>query len=600
MKIKYYVWLVLLFISNAAAAQDIKFVASASKTQVATGETFEVTFTANGNIDNFKPPGFGGFQVLSGPNQSSSMSSINGVTSVNIGLSYYLVPIKEGEFAIGPAIAIANGKQYRSAPLRIKVTKGRAVPQNNQSAADPVNAPATGNSTDISKRIFIRAVTNKSNVYQGEQLSVSYKLYTNIEIVDNGLDKLPDFNGFWSQEIKNNSQTVKWTTETYKGTRYNVALLKEIILFPERYGDLTLDPLAMTFVVRQSSAKSNDPFDLFFGSYEDVKYKIKSAPIAIHVKPLPEAGKPAGFQGAVGNFALLTAADKTELKANEALNYSIRITGSGNLKLLKTPEITFAADLEKYDPKVNDRITETVSGVSGTREYTYLLIPRHQGNYKIEPYKFSYFNPVSRKYITLTGSEFNLKVAKGAPGSAVAAFPAGSQQDVKMIDKDIRYIKTEGDLTKSGDDFFGSLGYYMLLAAGPVLFIAAFGYRKWHREHNKDVVVVKERKAGKLAVKHLETAQKQLQAGNQKAFYEAIYRGLYGYLADKFNIAAAALNKDHIAVQLRERKMSEGLITQLIETLDLCEMARYAPVSGTGEQQVYEKAKQIINDIENA
>lgn len=424
MKMKHYILSVLLLWTGTLfangikpAMQDVKVTATVSKSVVGTGEAFEISFSVNGNIESFNPPPLNGFQVVGGPNQSSSYSSINGNTTASVAISYDLVGVKEGEYTIGPATFVVGGKHIKSNSVKIKVVKGRSVPQGNQGNAAPQrDRVAEGNSTDISKRLFLRAVANKTNVYIGEQFSVSYKLYTNIDLVDNALDKLPDFNGFWSQEIKNNNPNVQWEIENYNGEKYHVATLKQMILFPERFGKLTLDPLAMTFVVRQA-APSNDPIEQFFGgSYKDTKYKIKSTPITINVKPLPEAGKPEGFNGAVGNFSIGANLDKSSVKANEALNYTLKITGSGNLKLLKAPELTLPADIEKYDPKVNDNINESISGVSGSRKYSFLLIPRHEGNYTIEPLKFSYFNPVTGKYTSLTAGSFAIKVAKGEPG----------------------------------------------------------------------------------------------------------------------------------------------------------------------------------------
>lgn len=603
MKIKYYLLSVLLLSSAIVFGQGVKVTATVSSNQVATGEQFEITFSTNGNPEAFDPPAFNGFQVVGGPNQSSSYSSINGQTTASISVGYVLIAVKEGEYTISPATMVIGGKQYKSNAIRMKVTKGRAVtPQQGQSrSAGGPDRVASGNSSDISKQLFMRAIANKTNVYQGEQIAVTYKLYANIGIVGNSPDKLPDFNGFWSQEIKNNGGNVDWKEEVYNGQRYHVAVLKEIILFPERFGKLTLDPLIMTFLVRKN-VPSNDPIEQFFGggSYEDVKYKVKTAPVTINVKPLPEAGKPEGFEGAVGQFSIGASVDKSSLKANEALNYNLKITGSGNLKLLKAPTVNFPADIEKYDPKINDRITETMNGVSGTRAYTYLLIPRHEGNYTIEPLKFSYFNPATGKYVTLNAGPFDLKVAKGAPGSNVTAYSSGNQQDIKMLAKDIAYIKTNTvGLSKKGSSFYGSVAYYLLLCLGPLLFIGALLYRKQYREHNRDQVKVKGRNANKIAAKHLSSAQKQLASGNKTLFYQDVYKGLYQYLSDKFNISAAELNKDNITEKLTAAGIKADLIHQLTDTLDLCEMARYAPVTGIAEQEVFDKAKRIINDIEN-
>lgn len=603
MKIRCYLLLVLLLPSAIGFAQGIKVTASVSSNQVAAGEQFEITFSTNGSPESFDPPAFNGFQVVGGPNQSSSYSSINGQTTANIAVGYVLVGIKEGEYTIGPATMLINGKQYRSNGIRIKVTKSRATPQRQapSGTGGQSGRVSRGNSQDISKLLFMRAIASKTNVYQGEQIAVTYKLYANIAIVDNAPDKLPDFNGFWSQEIKNNSGNVQWKEEVYNGQRYHVAVLKEIILFPERFGKLTLDPLIMSFVVRKE-VPSNDPIEQFFGggSYEDVKYKVKTAPVTINVKQLPDAGKPDGFEGAVGQFSIAASVDKSSLKANEALNYTLRISGSGNLKLLKAPAVNFPADLEKYDPKINDRITESLSGVSGSREYSYLLIPRHEGNYTIEPLKFSYFNPTTHKYVTLSAGPFDLKVAKGAAGSNVTAYSSANQRDIKMLAKDIAYIKTgTSGLYKKGSAFYGSAAYYILLCLGPLLFIGAFAYRKKYRENNSDQIKVRGRNAGKMAAKHLANARKQLLAGDKKLFYQEIYKGLYQYLSDKFNIPAAELNKENITERLAESGIKVPLTNQLTETLDLCEMARYAPVTGIAEQEVFDKAKNIINDIED-
>ena len=595
-------FLVLLLVSGRVLSADITFTAAVSKTRVAVGEVFEISFSVNGNLQRFGPPPFEGFQVVGGPNQSSSMTSINGVSSVSMSLGYDLVGVKEGVYTIPGAVAVVDGKQYRSNAVKITVVKGQATGQRSSGGVGAGSSqPASDPSFDISKRLFIRAVTDKTNVYQGEQIAVTYKLYTNIDIVDNALDKLPDFNGFWSQEIKINTQSVDWTTEIFNGARYNVAVLKKVILLPERFGKLALDPLAMTFVVRQS-VPSNDPLEQFFGgAVKDVKYKIKSMPISISVKQLPEAGKPESFQGAVGSFAIASSIDKSALKANEAINYKLKVSGRGNFKLLKTPELTLATDIEKYDPKISDQLTESLDGVSGSREYTYLLIPRHEGSYKLAPFKFSFFNPATRKYVELSTDAYELKVAKGDPGANVTAFTNGGQQDVAELEKDIRYIKTASTaLSVPATGFYGSTLFLFSLIAGPIAFLLALGYRSWYRNQNKDAVAVKGRRASRIAAKHMANAQKQLASGDTKVFFEAVYKGLYGYLADKLNISAADLSKEIIEEALKERSIDPAIIKEVDETIDLCEMARYAPMAGVSQVEVLEKAKRIIKDIENA
>ncbi|MEN0054685.1 MAG: BatD family protein [Mucilaginibacter sp.] len=610
MKRIYSIVLLLLLQSSLLFAADIRFTASVSKTEVSTTEQFEVTFAVNGNGDHFTPPSFTGFLVVAGPNVSTSMSVINGNSSSSMEFSYVLIAVKPGTYTIGAASIVANGKQLSTKPINIKVVKGQAAPQNNNAAASQQQQQQNGPDSrvtmrrpgaDISKSLFIKADVDKKSVYLGEQITLTYKLYTRVAIVGSEPEKLPDLNGFYSQDIKNPDQNVHWRTEVFNGSKYNVANIKQTILFPERGGDITLDPISFFFVVRESAAASDDDlFGQFFGSYNDVKYRIKSTPVIIHVKPLPLAGKPDGFGGAVGHFAISTDLDKKELKSNEPLNYKIRISGKGNLKLIKPLSANFPADFEKYDPKTIDTITENVNGQSGSRTYTYLLIPRHQGNYTIDPVKFSYFDPSTGKYVSLPTKPFQVKVNKGLTENNVTAYSATDKQDVKLLNKDIRYIKPDdGSISKMGEGFYGSGLYYSLLGLGPLLFLGALAYGSWYERTNSDIVKVKSRKASKIAAKHLASAQAQLSAKNSNAFYENVFKGLYGYLSDKLNIDAANLNREKIASELKNRQLDEPLINELLDTLDLCDMARYAPVSGVSEQQIFDKAKNMINDIED-
>ncbi|HEY9195097.1 MAG TPA: BatD family protein, partial [Mucilaginibacter sp.] len=435
--------------------------------------------------------------------------------------------------------------------------------------------------------------------YMGQQIMMNLRLYTRVNIANGEPEKIPDLNGFYSRDIKSNNPNAQWRTEIINGVRYNVTDVKQTILFPEHEGDITIEPSIMNFIVRQQAASSSgDPFDAFFGGYEDVKYKVKSTPVVIHVKPLPQAGKPAEFTGAVGKFNIEASLDKNDVKANDAINYTIKISGTGNLKLLKPISPNFPADFEKYEPKITDTITENASGSSGNRKYTYLLIPRHQGDFTIDPVKFAYFNPATGRYVSLTTQAFHIKVAKGTgDGSNVTAFSNAGKQDVKVLSNDIRYIKTGTELNEVGSDFYGSGLYYFLLILGPVGFLGALVYGKWRDKNNADVVGLKSRKAGKVAAKHLASAKQQL--NDKKAFYENLFRGLYGYLSDKLNIPYADLNREKIAGELKARSLDESLINEMLDTLDLCEMARYAPVSGITEQQVFDKAQNMINNIEN-
>jgi len=604
MKKRLYILSLLVLLPTLLFAQ-IKFVATSSSMQVAVGEPFQIDFTVQGSGDDFNAPDLSNFQVQSGPNVSQSVMITNGTTTSTTAYSYILVATKEGTFVIGPASINVGMRGVKSNPLKITVVKGQPVQRQQAQQMQQQNSAgnaSVSNPRDIAKSLFIRAEVDKTHVYQGEQLTVNYKLYTRVAITGSGLDKAPDLNGFWNQDIMKNGQPVQWKVETYKGQQFNVATIKQTVLFPEHAGDLTIDPISLTLAIRIQQPGSGDIFDQVFGggSFKDMNYKVSSPPVIIHAMPLPQAGKPAGFSGAVGSFSVVSSTDKKELKANETFNYDLKITGTGNLALINAPNINPPADFEKYDPKTTDNISVNTTGVSGSREFTYLLIPRHQGDFTLSPPGFSYFNPATRRYVTLPARTFAIKVNKGDPQANPTAYNMGSQQDIKMLGKDIRYIKTDSpDLYKDGEGFYGSAGFYLLFLLGPLAFAGALVYRHWDNKQNSDLVALRSRKANKIAAKHLANAAKQLSAGNKNEFYEAVARGLYGYLSDKLNIPVADLNQENITTQLKARALDEAIIKQLADTIDLCEMARFAPATGISQQQVFDKAKNTINEIED-
>jgi len=600
MKKGFYIVSFLLLHATLLFAADVKFTATASKSQVGVGEQFEVDFTITGSGDRFTAPDFSAFQLISGPSISPSTTVVNGATVVGTTFGYILSATKEGTFTITAAAIVVNGHTLLSNPLKIKVQGQAPPPQQKpqQQAASPDDNPAP-NTVDLSKSLFLKADVSKTKVYTGEQINVRYRLYTRVDLEASQLDKAPDLNGFWSQDVIKKNPNAVWSTETHNGMRYSVATIKQTIISPEHAGDLTIDPLIMTFVARVKLPPRKFLVNPY-GNYEEVKYQAKSAPVIIHAAALPTEGKPTDFSGAVGSFSLYTDIDKRELKANETINYTFEVKGTGNLNLVNAPKITPPVDFEKYDPKTTDRITVDSNGIAGSRQFNYLLIPRHQGNYKLELAHFTYFDPAAKKYITLPVNTFDIKVNKGDVQVNVPVFNSADQQDIKMLGNDIRYIKTAAvKLHKGGGEFYSSSLYYMLLLLGPFSFVAAYFYRRWRISYNSDVVLVKSRKAGRVAAKHLADAKKELSGGNKVAFFAAIARGLYGYLSDKLNIPFADLNKENITDRLRAKFVSDPIIQQLNDTMDNCEMARFAPVSGISQQQVFENAKNIINEIED-
>lgn len=586
-----YLLLLLAFTSSGiiAIAQDIKVTAAASHYDVATGDRFKIEFRVNANIDNFKPPKISDFRVLSGPNQSTSMSWVNGKTSANISYSYILMAIKEGSFTIPAAEVTVDGKKYQSNTIEINVSKGANV----QNDPNSNNATVTKNSDDL----FIKSSVNKTTVYQGEHLVATYQLFTKINIAANEMVKNADLNGFWSQEI--NIGQAQWTQEIINGERWNIATIRKIVLFPQRSGELEIDPLEMRFITQKRVSGGQSIFDQFFGQVVEEEHIVKSKPIKIKVLPHPTP-KPDGFINAVGQLKMTTDISANEVKANEAINIKVTISGTGNLPLIDNPQINFPKEFEIYDPKITDNTKTSNAGVSGSKEYNYLVIPRYQGDFTIDPIIFSYFNPSTKKYETIKSNPIVLKINKGDGTENNVTYTAAGKEDIKILGEDIRYIHTDTpQFVLNANNLYNSWKFYSLLLLAPLLFIIAFIIRNKNRAANSDIARVKSRKAGKLASKLLSSAKKSLAANDKNAFYEATSKALFGYVGDKLNIAVADLTQENIKSSLAAKNVDDNIINSLIETIDLCDMARFAPVP-VSEQEVYSKAENIIQQIEKA
>jgi hypothetical protein len=596
------------FLAFIVTAEDVNFTAKASKNKVVTGEIFEISFTINSNAGNFKAPNFNGFRVISGPNQSSSFQWINGKTSHSLSISYKLIAEKEGTFTIKGATIESGGKTYTSNELTIEVVKGnppqqQQAQQRNSPIFDPFdpfgNQPQAQQvqTQDLKDEIFIKVSVDKKSAYIGEQITATYKIYTRVDIVSNSVKKLPALNGFWSQDIENKGQA-QLVRETVDGVQYYVAELKKTILFPQRVGTLEIDPLEMDMVLRlKSNSRPRSIFDQFFGSYQDVPYTVKSKPVKIEVKALPEKNKPESFTGAVGKYQFESKINKTKLKANEAITLSYILSGKGNIKLIDAPKPNIPSDIEVYEPKIKDNISVNVSGVSGTRTFEYLLIPRHQGIYTIEGLNFSYYNPETGKYENLKTEDYVIEVEKG-DNEEIAVSKGIIKEDIQLLGSDINFIKTETILEQKKNYFIGTIWFYILWLLPLLIFASAWIIRKYYIQIQKDTARLNFKKANKIASQHLLLAKKQMDANAPSFFYEEVFKALNDYISYKLTIKKSQLNKESIKELLKEKKVSDSSIQLLLDTLDQCEFARFAPSAALPMQEIYNKAEQSIKKLE--
>ncbi len=597
--------------------QNIEFTAS-SKPVVAVGETFTLSFTLNAQGNGFRLPNFQGFNILSGPNTSttSSIRSINGRTSMAITYTYtyYLQANKEGAFEIPAATVSVGNKSYTSNTLTIKVVK------NPNSSAPPSGYGMQGQSSGSQHQqnqvnsgtndVFIKAFSSKNDPMQGEGIVVTYKIFTKVPIAQINISKLSSFSGFWSQNLIRENDKLQQSTQTIDGQQYLVADIRKIALFPLKSGRLVIDPLQLECVAqvkRQSKSRTGDPFfddffnDPFFNpSTANVEKTLTSNALVINVRPLPEAGKPSDFSGAVGNFTFNTEIDRTRLKANEAINLKCVISGKGNIQLIDKLNVVFPPDFETYDPKVTSDIKTSGAGINGSQTFEYLVIPRKPGRFTIKPINFSYFDLEKRKYITLNSPQFSIEVEKGTGESSVITYSGANKEDIKYIGSDIRHIKDKPFvLSRQGTFFFGSMTFWLLLLIPFLLFLAVIIMGRKLSERRSDTILMKNLKATKIARKRLRKAENFLKTGDQEEFYIEISQALWGYLSDKFSIPMAELSIDSVYEALVRKNVKEEIIRQFIETLNNTEFARFAPGQKTvNMERIYNEALEIISKIE--
>ena len=598
--------LIAMFCAGASAfAQDATFTASVDRNSVALGEQFELTFSLNGSsaAGNFQAPALTAFLVLSGPNQSTNMQFINGAVSSSIAYSYTLQPRAEGKFTIGPAILDYGGKQIRTNPVVIQVTKGaprQATRQGQQQQSEDEDI-----GKQIGDNLFLKVKVDKSRVYQGEQIVATYKIYTRVNVSSYNMSKVPALTGFWSEDLDVPKQ-IQLTTEVVNDKQYRVGILKKVALFAQRTGTLEIDPMEVDCSVQvQARRRSNDFFnqffnDPFFGGMTNVNHKVRNEPLKITVLPLPAANVPAGFNGAVGKLSMEAWLDKRQTRANEPVTLKVKISGRGNLKLLESPAVTVPPDIERYDPKITDNISRQGDVIAGSRTFDYLLIPRHAGEMKIPSIQFAYFDDEKKAYVSMPSPEFVLAVDKGSDIASTSV--AGiSKEDVKLLGEDIRFIKSGSvSLRRRGESFVGSAVFFTLSLTPVVAFVGFVIFARKREKMLGDVVALRNRKARKIAQKRLTAAKRFLAEKKEEEFYNEISRALWGYVGDKLGIPPSELSLDSIRASLSTRGVEADAVAKLSAVFEQCEFARFAPSSDSMKMDtVFNDALELISAIED-
>ncbi len=588
--VTYLFWVLsCLFLQPAAYAQDketVTFEVILSKDRLGINERLRVDFTMNKDGDNFSPPNFNGFRVVMGPSQSISSSWVNGVRSYSKTYSYTLSPTARGTFIIEQATIVINGQTYKSLPKEVEVTAAVDKPSDELSVDDVAE-----------QSLHLVAEVSKTNPFLNEAVSVVYKLYVSPSITVSNFRPLdnPTYNNFWSQDMPVTRYDVQ--NGTFEGKSYRFVVLKRVVLYPQKDGELEIEPLSLDVTVDVPTNKRD-----FFGGrvYTQTNKTVSAGRRTINVKPLPEEGKPLGFSGAVGDFEFSVEATKTELNASESLQAIVEVRGKGNLKLFQLPEPSLPGSLEVYDPEFKENVRTSLSGMQGVVSNSYTIIPSFRGKYPIPQVSFSYFDPEKGTYHTITSDEKLINVVDG-PVAGIATGTPGSvlpnRKSVVSAGSQFHFIKLQPNLTaKDNNRFFGSQVFYLWLLTPLLLIPLAILFGKKREAIASDVAGNRIKKANRLARRYLSRAKREL--GNKDAFYIALEKALHNYLKAKLKIETSEFSKDKIASLLSERQVDQATSEGFLGLLANCEMARYSPFSNVQMQQDYDKASEVISSMD--
>lgn len=583
--------------------QKTEFVASAPQT-VVSGQPFQLQYTINSSeASKFSMPRIDDFELLNGPATytSTNYTFINGKSSQTVSTTYtYVLSAKKaGNFSIAPASITVDGKQIKSNSVSIKVLPpdSKQQSQGNQNRQNNIASAAQIGAEDI----FIRPILSKTTVKEQEMVLLTYKVYYKVELVNIADIKMPDFDGLLTHNIE---VTKPQDIENYNGQNYYTSILRQMLVSPQRNGKITIGAMTGTAIIRLRQT-IRDPRSFFnsFDTYQDVKKQLSTGTTTINVTSLPEP-KPNDFSGAVGSLSMTSSISATDIAVNNSITLKLNITGTGNLKMIKTPKIEFPTDFEQYDPKVDNKFSVNQTGFSGSKSIEYIVIPRHNGTFEIPPVTLTYFDLTSNSYKTLTTERYNINVVKGAADSSPTTVYSGKDQEqVKQISSDIQYIKT-GNLRirPKTEVFAGTLTFWLCLVI-PLFIAVLLGiiFNKKAKE-NANIALVRNKKANKEATKRLKAASRHLKANQKEQFYDEMLAAIWLYLSDKLNIPLSSLNKENAKEGLEKKNVPQDISADTIILLTNCEFERYAYSSDTHSamDNIYNTAVNIIGKIENS
>jgi hypothetical protein len=600
--------LLILFLNGFGLSAQI-FTAGASKSKVEVGEPFQLNFQlSDGELSDFQPPDISNFTLLSGPSPTYQSQNLNGRISSKTTITYLLKGKNTGSFTISGASVMVGSKRMVALPVKIQVVAAspKKKPAN---AQDPPSGTLSQSELFqyVSDRTFIRPVLSKDSCINGETVSLTYRIFSKFPFERPGIVNAPVYNGFWVEEDANPFQVSQ--TEYVDGAPYYAMNVSSAILIPQRDGIFPIAPLDFQLVVkvpvRKQSNRPQSLFEKFFGedpflnpSYQAVQIRLQSLPDTLRVFPFPEWNKPDDFSGISGDFQWVVKMDPAEGMTGEPITLTIRIQGTGNLRMIEPPEIHLEPEFEIFEPETDLEVRGQSGVLYGTRTFTYTLIPQTPGNFQLSDLSFSFYHPDSGTYKRLVAPPLNIRVGGDPLPGYLEKLSAENER--KSPAQELIGIRTASGKFRSVQGREGNLLVFLILYLLPiVLFLAFLKQRSLRLERDQDPAGLRQRQATQIARKRLAQAKTFMEAGDRKAFLDSVIKAIWGYLGDKLSIPASRLTRENVKEVLSQRAIGEGILDQLISLIDDCEAGLYAPGTPPEPGPFYDRARRLIEAIED-
>jgi len=548
-------------------AAELNFVASVNKAEVVLGEPLLLTLSVEGEnigkVPSPEMPDLPDFDIGStSTSQSTNIQMVGGkvIQRQFFNFTYTIYPRELGKTVIGSCKLVFGNETYRTQPIEINVVKASA--QSGQPPRQGSPAPAEPGVT-IDDNLKLLATVNRKNVFQGEPIVVEYALYTRLRLADINLAEAPSFSGFWVEPIFD-GQHIEFQRRTVAGKVYDVSVLRKVALFPVTTGRLQITPMKLNVAVVQSP---RDFFD-FFGTTKVVP--LSSDVVYIDVMPLPAEGRPEEFTGGVGKFTIAASLDTTSSNAGEPINLTVRISGTGNIRLIEKPVIPTIVGVRILEPEVKENTQYAGGSINGFKEFRFPLIPQTDGEHVLPSIQLSYFDPSSKDYHTV-GTE-KLRFTATQTAAAVEIAQTGG---LRVVGTDLRYQKP--DVSTLRDQQIPT-GFWLMLLY--LLSVAAICISVVYRRHRSkllsDRAYARKLRSSRIVRKRLKEAERYLKEGDKKEFHATLSRLMLGFVGDRYNLNTGAMTNEDIEQELRRRNVDDGMIKKLNDLLTQCNM-RFSP-----------------------